>query len=222
VGLGVARSTLDAGLRQPLGMNRAALIVLAAAGVLLLVEAASTRRPAILRPPDVPTSRPVESALVLHVQHDGRALRVSWDRNSQTIRHANHSILHIEDGTHNARLELNAAETNAGRLVYWPEAEHVTFRLEAFGPNGVAATATQTPEPPTVAAAVHVDPPAERKPSPFASPKHKTSVQEVRLEPQAEPAAAPRPTGFFARLTSKIPVIRNLRKSGHQSAPSPD
>lgn len=154
-------------------------------------------------------------------------MRLAWDRNAASIPNFDHAILHINDGMHHSNLNLNAAEMDAGKLVYWPETDDVTFRLEAVAPTGVTSATIHVPSLP-FPAAEHVekpaaDPPVERKfaarkivayskPSPFAPPKAPPSAQEtsvaavaddVALESQVSPAAEPpalpaaKPAGSF-------------------------
>lgn len=155
------------------------------------------------------------------VQRDGRALRVSWDRNSEAIRQSNHATLHIADGSRNSQLELNAAETRVGRLVYWPETDGATFRLEVSG----GASTPQASSPPIVA---QRDAPVEEKPSPFNPRGRRQKVQlvSVTTEP-ADPAPQPtvpetKPAGLLGRLAHRIPLVRRFEKSGHRPTASSD
>jgi hypothetical protein len=169
----------------------------------------------------VPVSRPVETGLALNVQPKGRALQVSWDPNSQAVRGSDHAILHIIDGTHHSNLDLNTAEINVGRLVYWPETEHATFRMEVNGSNLVAGTIQ--PAGPARRTIAGIETAGAGKPSPFALPRPRFTVQKVSVPaspdlatrteiPTAKPAGS-----FFRRMVHKIPVLRRLQKSPQPS-----
>ena len=164
--------------------------------------------------------------LALEVQREGRALHVSWDRNSEAIQHSDHATLNIIDGIHNSKLELNAAEERAGKLVYWPETEQVTLHLEVSAPTGVTARTVQfhRSEPPHLA--MPSESPVEKKPSPFAPPRRRHRLQQISALEESSLAPAsdvPKSAGaFFGRLAHKIPLVGRLQKSDHRSTPSSD
>lgn len=214
-------------------MNRTRRIVGAVALALLLAEVAWL---GVTNKRAVPVSRPVGKGLALEVQREGRSLRLAWDRSSEFVRHCNHAILHIHDGMHNTNLDLNTAEVGAGRLVYWPETDHVTFRLEVVAPTGTTAGTIQAPG--ALALTVeHSEEPAARKPSPFASSRlrrlEQVSIQAVPdltpesavpdPTPESNVSQAARPHGsFFGRLAHKIPLVRRFSESPHRPTASPD
>ena len=206
-------------------MNRARSIVGAVAMALLLAEVAWL---GVAHQPAVAVSKPVSTGLALEVQREGRSLHLSWDRSSELVRHSDHAILHIHDGMHNTNLDLNTMAVNAGRLVYWPETDRVTFRLEVVAPTGTTAGTIQVPSalPQTV---VPSEEPTARKPSPFASPTlrrrlEKVSIQAVPdLTPESSAAPAARPHGsFFGRWAHKIPLVRRFSTPPHRPTASSD
>lgn len=218
MGFAVFRGTMAVDLRCALGMNTAGSTVAAATLALVLA---------------VPVSKPVAPRLALGVQREGRALHLFWDGHSPAIQGSNHVTLHIIDGTHHTQLALNYTELSAGRLVYWPETDRVTFRLEGAAAGEVTVGAIPLSDVP-VKTAVQSDNSMERKPSPFRSPKARLTVQDLASQaaPDLTPASnvppapvqpAPRPgTSFFGRLARKIPVLRRLRKPAHRPAEDPD
>ena len=182
----------------------------------------------------VPVSKPVARRLALGVQREGRALHLFWDVNSPVIRGSNHVTLHIIDGTHNTQLALNYMELSAGRLVYWPETDRVTFRLEGAAAGEVTAGAMPVSDMP-VKTVANSGNSVGRKPSPFKSPKAQHKLEEVaasQTPPDLTPASnvlpapvqpAPRPgRSFFGRLAGKIPVLRRIRKPAQRPAEDPD
>jgi hypothetical protein len=206
-------------------MNATRSIVGASVLVLLLAEVVWLHTP---KPPNVPVS-PVKGDLALGLRREGRALRVSWDRNSEAIRHSNHGTLNIIDGIHNTKLELNAVELRAGKLVYWPENDEVSVRLEVNSPTGMTTGTLQSRGvPPPPQAVAESEGPIARKPSPFDTPRRhplqKVSVPPAveRITQSNEDAATVKSTGFFGRLVHKIPVVRRLQKSGHRPTASSD
>jgi hypothetical protein len=224
VAFGVSVKTVAAGLLWALRMNKAGPIAIAGALVLVLGEAVWLHT---LRKPIVPVAQPITSGLALKVQREGRSLRLSWDQNSESVRHASHAILHIADGTHNTHLDLNIGEIHAGRLVYWPETDNVTFRMEADASGERNAQTVQAPSSP-IQTVKHNEEPAERKPSPFALARadkvQPVSVQVVpdrTPDPGVQPATPPAGS-FFGRLFHKIPGLRRLDKSSHLPTASSD
>lgn len=180
---------------------------------------------------NVPVST-VSGDLALDLRREGRSLRVSWKRNSEAIRHSNHATLNVIDGIHNTKLELNAMEIRAGKLVYWPETDEVTVRLQVNSLTGTTAGTMQSPGVPMPPqAAAESEGPVEQKPSPFDAPRRHPvqPIQKVSVPPAAERvvqsnenAAAPKSAGFFGRLLHKIPVVRRFQKSGYRPTTSPD
>ena len=47
--------------------------------------------------PPTPSRAAVASSeqVALNVRHDGKAMRLNWDRNAESVREATHAILHI-------------------------------------------------------------------------------------------------------------------------------
>jgi len=200
-------------------MNRPRPILMAIALAILLTEAARFRT----AKPTVSAARPVRSWLALDLQRQGRAWRVSWNRNLEAVRDANHAILHIADGTHHTQLELNTGEMMAGKLVYWPETDSVTFRLEAITPTAITTGTVQAlgAAPPPKAA--QDDSPVERKPSPFALLRQRQRLQKVSVQAASDAPSTPKPAGsFFGRLVHKIPLVQRLQTSGQRTAGSAD
>jgi hypothetical protein len=185
--------------------------------------------------PVVPPPAPPVRGVFLRVEPDGRALHLSWNRNSETIRDATNAKLYIEDGTHNSQLDLDQRTLSVGKFSYWPETELVKFRLEVVSATGTTdgtvqfASGTPPPQapPPEPAAVVAVrrTPPRhpvhvasraaldEPKPSPFNSPAPppKAIVPPSAGEPVV--AAVPEPLPKPAEARSVSPPPRTLEAS---------
>jgi len=191
--------------------------VLASLGVVMLGMAVwitvGRRSPA---PP--PPSHRSASAVALYVQHDGTALRLHWNPDSDAVRQAASGSLSIADGPRQSRLDLTPADLRSGVASYWPESPSVDFKLEL---DGAPAAELQAP-----ALAVREEP----RPSPFlAPPKPKRAVAAVADDTpkpytvhEADRAAvvdkaqddeeAPRKPSKWKRVTGKIPLLRRLGK----------
>jgi len=92
------------------------------------------------------------------VQHDGTALRLHWNPDSEAVRQAGRGALLIADGPRQSRLDLTPADLRAGVASYWPESPRVDFKLEL---DGAPAGEVEAP-----ALAVRQEP----RPSPFVAP----------------------------------------------------
>jgi hypothetical protein len=186
------------------------------------------------RPPAIP------EAIGLHADPEGDGLRVQWDRNSRPVRGADHAILFIEDGTLQSQLDLTGQQLDGSSVLYWPESEHVTFRLEVYrGSQSVSdLTALGLPQqgrkrrmqPGPARAVVQ-----KVRPSPFERgmpeievtqtlPARVIPVERPEAEEVAElePAPGGPPTeSRFDRVISKIPLLRRLRKHPPEDGNAP-
>jgi hypothetical protein len=180
--------------------------------------------------PAVPPAAPPVRGVILRVDPDGRALHLSWNRKSETIRDATNAKLYIEDGTHHSQLDLDPRELSVGTLSYWPETELVKFRLEvvsdtgttegavqfasrappppkAIAPPEEVVTARRTPQrhPIRAASRAALD---EAKPSPFnpPPPPAKAIASPAASEPAV--AAVSEPPAKPAEVRSVSPPVR--------------
>jgi len=156
-------------------------------------------------PPPTPARRSVAANPLIFVQHDGRALRLHWNRDAADVRGAKTGALVILDGARESRIELQPADLRAGLASYWPESRDVTFRLELDGaPAGsMRASAGSATE--------------ERRPPAFQAPvkARRRAAAVQRVQAVAAPVSAEdepkRPSGV-GRALGKIPLLRRLRK----------
>lgn len=189
--------------------------------------------------PPAAGSTPVRSespAVALFVQHDGAALRLHWNPDSDAIRRASGGALVINDGPRHSRLNLSPAELSSGVASYWPESPGVDFQLEL---DGAVAGELHVP-----ALAIREEP----RPSPFEpAPRPKRAVRRPAVgesdsdmpKPHTERAAGAPGAGAVAparhdadraseqshatkdaapkrsrwnRVTGKIPLLRRLHR----------
>lgn len=85
---------------------------------------------------------PVPERLALQVARDSRALRLSWDGGAPPLQDASHGLLHISDGSIRSQMHLTVDRLRAGRVVYWPDSDNVTFQLDVF--HGEQRTSSDT------------------------------------------------------------------------------
>ena len=178
------------------------------------------RHPVSARP------RAVSEEIGLHADAEGEGLRVQWDRGSRPVRNADRAVLFLEDGTVKSQLDLTGRQLDSSSVMYWPQSERVTFRLEIYrGTQSSSGTAAY-------------DWPQDRNRRRRQGPA-RAMVQRVRpspcerLDPEIEvtetlkapvvaaraPVATPEPValeppkeGVWGRLVSRIPLLRHLRK----------
>lgn len=206
-------------------MNGPASIAGAAALAFLMAEMVWLGTP---RESPVPVSRMASRELALAVKRQGRALDVSWDRNMEAVRNCTHAMLQIFDGSHHTQLELNAAEVNAGKLVYWPETEDVSLTLKVDGATQASARTMPVSGVAPIPAAAASEDRAQPKPSPFEPPRRRLREQPVSVSvpetagiaPENEPA--PKARSLFGRLAHKIPLVRRFQKSRQRPNGSSD
>ena len=80
-------------------------------------------------------------ALSLQAKRDGADLRVSWDRDTAPIAHAQAGVLRIRDGDSKQQdLQLDAVQLRSRSVVYTPVTNNVQFRLEVSDANGQSAS----------------------------------------------------------------------------------
>jgi len=84
-----------------------------------------SRLPSGLRPPD-------PFAMNLVASPSGSSVHVRWDRTAPAIQNAPRGVLHIQDGTSEQRVELDALQLLNGSVIYRRAAQNVKFRLEVF------------------------------------------------------------------------------------------
>lgn len=194
----------------------AALLGGACLGALVIKIISPGSKPVEVKPP-VPVSAQVTPPLPaehlgLDVQHDGRQLRLRWDRNARPIRDAAKAVLEIKDGDHQSQLTLNGAELRSGLLSYWPETQDVTFRLEVVAADQTLSESVRAVNgasvPPVVTPAPVATPPPtvttqrRQRPQGLAD---RSDLEESRPSPFDPPGTRPKPTPASAPV---VPVSK--------------
>ncbi len=71
----------------------------------------------------------------MNLEKRSSELRLTWDRNAQTIREANYGTLMISDGTARQELHISKEQLLNGRVNYSPRTDDIIFRLHLVGPH---------------------------------------------------------------------------------------
>ena len=165
----------------------------------------------------------------LQANAEGEGMRVQWDRASRPVRNADRAVLFIEDGTAKSQLDLTGRQLDSSSVMYLPQSERVTFRLEVHRGSqsssdsaavdlsqdrnrhrrqGPARAMVQQVRPSPFE---HVDPEIEVTQT---LPVHAVATrmpEPVASEPVA--SAAPQSESRLGRWISRIPLLRHLRKA---------
>ena len=166
----------------------------------------------------------------LHANAEGEGLRVQWDRASRPVRNADRAVLFIEDGTAKSQLDLTGRQLDSSSVMYLPQSERVTFRLEVHRgsqsssdsaamdlsqdrnrrrPQGPARAMVQPLRPSPFQ---HQDPEIEvTQTLPVHAVAARASVPVAAPEPVA--SAEPQRESRLGRWISRIPLLRHLRKA---------
>src|ERR1035437_6065922 len=193
--------------------------VLAMAGA----DAILMRRHSVsVRPPAI------REQIGLHANAEAEGLRVQWDRASRPIRNADHAVLFIEDGTARSQLDLTGRQLDSSSVMYLPQSERVTFRLEVHrgsqsSSDSAAVDLSQDRN------RHHRQGPARAmvqqvRPSPFQHmdpeievtqtlPVHAVAARAPAPEPVGTASAEPQTDSRLGRWISRIPLLRHLRKA---------
>jgi hypothetical protein len=183
------------------------------------------RHPVSLPQPAIPEK------IGLRAGPEDGTLRVEWDRASRPVRHADRAVLYIEDGSLRSHVDLNGRQLDRSTILYWPQTDRVSFRLEVYhgGQSSSDSASCGLPRD----AIRHKRPGRERaiveqtRPSPFEVVKPEIVITQTLPPPVApadEPVAAldpaPQPDkaadqpgeSRFDRMISKIPLLRRWEK----------
>ena len=163
----------------------------------------------------------------LHANAEGEGLRVQWDRASRPIRNADRAVLFIEDGTARSQLDLTGRQLDSSSVMYLPQSERVTFRLEVHrgtqsSSDSAALDLSQDRnrhrrQGPARAIVQQV------RPSPFQHiepeievtqtlPVHAVAARAPLPEPVQTASAESSKESRLGRFLSRIPLLRHLRK----------
>ena len=74
--------------------------------------------------------------LGLHLESQGDRVLLSWNRHHPAVRNAKGGVLQIDDGPQHRLVSLDAAQVSNGSVLYRPNSDDVTFRLEVESAQG--------------------------------------------------------------------------------------
>jgi len=74
-----------------------------------------------------------DAALYLRVERSQGELLLTWNRDSDAVRNAEHAVLTIVDGDQHADVNLELAQLQDGSIVYSPSSPDVSFQLSVIG-----------------------------------------------------------------------------------------
>ena len=176
------------------------------------------RRPISVRP------RAVAETIGLRADAEGEGLRVQWDRASRPVCSADHATLFIEDGATQSHLDLTGRQLDGSTVMYWPESERVTFRLEVYRGRLSSSDSTAFGMPKDRKRRRQAGPARaiveQARPSPFEHVEPPMVVTQT-LPPVAPQVAAvgaavavaePAQESRLDRLIGRIPLLRRWRK----------
>jgi TonB family protein len=70
------------------------------------------------------------SQLALKVDRNGADVVITWNRDSDAVKKADHAVLSISDGPQHENVEMDLAQLRTGSIVYTPVTGDVVFRME--------------------------------------------------------------------------------------------
>ncbi|MCL4402158.1 MAG: energy transducer TonB [Acidobacteria bacterium] len=110
--------------------------------------------------------------LALHVEKDGPALKLLWDKTSPLVRRARGAVVKITDGVSAYEMRLTSRELALGSIVYFPSTPDVAFDFRVNGAGGVRSEIVRTfaPAAATVRPPVHEIPAQALTPLPVPAP----------------------------------------------------
>jgi hypothetical protein len=160
----------------------------------------------------------------LQANAEGEGMRVQWDRASRPIRNADRAVLLIEDGTVKSQLDLTGRQLDSSSVMYLPQSERVTFRLEVHR-GSLSSSDSASFDLPQDRKRRHGPARAmvqQVRPSPFQHmdpeievtqtlPVHEVAAREPVPEPVA--SAKPQTESRLGRWISRIPLLRHWRKA---------
>src|SRR5581483_10772050 len=77
-----------------------------------------------------------DTGLNLRVEGQGDRVLLSWNRRNSVVRSASGAVLHIDDGAQHRDVRLDAAQTANGAVLYRPNSDDVSFRLQVRSQDG--------------------------------------------------------------------------------------
>jgi hypothetical protein len=177
------------------------------------------RHPLSVRPQVMPEK------ISLRADAEGEGVRVQWNRKSRQVVNADHATLLIQDGTQRSRLDLTGRQLDGSTVMYLPQTEGVSFRLEVYRSGQSSSDSADVELPKDNGRRRHQGPARaiveQARPSPFEHtapeivvtqtlPPPVVPVNETAVTPERTPE--PPKESRLDRFISKIPLFRRLRK----------
>ena len=166
----------------------------------------------------------------LNIDHMGRALRLTWDPRTGTIRRADQATLWIRDGGIERKLLLNARQLAHGSALYLPASSDVEFRLQvpagdreiadsirSVGPAMKTVPASDSPPLSPPVADTSAPTPAEAADRKVTEAHPRLSTADERRVPSRQASRASNRTGSADRTRSTIATAPESKVMG----PSP-
>jgi hypothetical protein len=144
------------------------------------------------------------AVLTLRAERHGKALRVSWNRDTPVVNHARDAVLSIRDGDLQPKeLHLDLEQLRNGTVVYSAAKDSVQFRLELRGQDGTKTSETilagAAPKAHLTARLV-----AASRPSAGSSSRNRRSFRPGRA---VFVDAPPQPTSFHPQAFAQIEQV---------------
>jgi len=126
---------------------------------------------------NVPAGSPQDSSpLALKVDRNGADVVITWNRDSDAVKKADHAVLAISDGPQHENVEMDLAQLRTGSIVYTPVTGDVVFKMEV----------SRAGQPTTGSESVRV---LRSRPSPMADPGAE-QAQTAATTPNKPPTPA--------------------------------
>jgi len=166
-----------------------------AAGVLAVIGLILTALfvyPGFLRHGSIPIGGQAIPSLSLRVERTGTDILLTWNRDSEGIKTAQHAVLSIFDGDRHENYDMDLGQLRNGSIVYSPITADVSFRMDVMRPGKAAPISEsvrvlRTRPSPMGDGAQPATQTASAKPGPV--PAVKTPQAEAAAEPATETAA---------------------------------
>ena len=171
--------------------SRTGLIV----GVLAAIALISTSLfvyPGFLRHGSIPIGGQGIPSLSLRVERTGTDILLTWNRDSDAIKTAQHAVLSIFDGDRHENYDMDLGQLRNGSIVYSPITADVSFRMDVMRPGKAAP----------ISESVRV---LRTRPSPMGDGSQ-PAVQTAAVKPGAAPAPKPPQPEAVAETAAETPA----------------
>jgi TonB family protein len=94
--------------------------------------------PGFLRHGSIPMGGQTVPSLSLRVERTGTDILLTWNRDSEAIKTAQHAVLSIFDGDRHENYDMDLGQLRNGSIVYSPITADVSFRMDVMRPGKAA------------------------------------------------------------------------------------